>query len=154
MRAWRDAEGLTQEEAARKLGVAREWLSKIENNKTPVSAELYLKLQALQREDDFTRRQASQPKVTDVPAGYQSSPVDTLKGEIENELERLRASAGDDIGRLGWLRQELRVLNARAHLTSDDVNRAGREHANKIWAGVKKAADAGSEDDARGTGTR
>ena len=49
IRQWRKDNGLNQEEAAQALGIAREWLSRIENERSPVSAEIYLRLIELKR---------------------------------------------------------------------------------------------------------
>jgi transcriptional regulator with XRE-family HTH domain len=105
VRKWREESGLTQEEAARKLGIAREWLSKVENGKTPVSADLFLKLGTLRREEHFTTAGSRSSMVRD-DAGP-SGTTDSLRKEIRERIEDVIRFAGDDAGKLGWIREQV-----------------------------------------------
>jgi phage repressor protein C with HTH and peptisase S24 domain len=68
VRKWRENAGMTQDQAAAYLGIAREWLSKVENDRAPVSGNVTLKIQQHRREEDFTRRQNQSQSTSSSPS--------------------------------------------------------------------------------------
>lgn len=101
---------------AQLLGVAREWLSKIENGKTPVSADVFLKFESVKREFEHTSQRAVQPTLpvagqrepfVAIDAVVTPGPVETLRGEVRKIFEDTLAAAGSDTGRIGYLREQL-----------------------------------------------
>jgi transcriptional regulator with XRE-family HTH domain len=146
IRRWRENLGLHQEDVARELGIAREWLSKIENGKVAVSAEVFLAFERLEREHGVTS-DVNPAAVQEAPAAY--GPADRLRGEIRGDVETTIAAAGDDVGRLGWIREQV-----RAHVTPPASWRdlkAEAQHGAKERLAAAKAQK--SDGDARRTGT-
>eukprot|EP01012_Entosiphon_sulcatum_P067127 TRINITY_DN96662_c0_g1_i1.p1 TRINITY_DN96662_c0_g1~~TRINITY_DN96662_c0_g1_i1.p1 ORF type:complete len:159 (-),score=18.92 TRINITY_DN96662_c0_g1_i1:209-685(-) len=134
------------------LGVAREWLSKIENGKTPVSADVFLAFEKLLREHKHT----SQGMVHEAKAG--SGPVDmfgdlrvvdatfdgtSLRDEVRRIFEESLAAAEADPGRLGWLREQL-----LKHLAVPDHWRK-RERLPGLTAAHEKAIRKNLRDEAK-----
>lgn len=101
MRRWRDSLNppLSQEEAARRLGIAREWLSRIENNRSPISAAVYLKLRDLMgREPDVT-------PVNEDPSPYGGQKP--ITHELREHLDAFIDSCEGDTRRLAWAKIQL-----------------------------------------------
>jgi transcriptional regulator with XRE-family HTH domain len=114
LRRWRESQDLTQEEAARALGVAREWLNKIENGKAPVSAELYLRFEAIKRDPAFTREKPGAPLlIQEDAAPFGPAESARLVTEIREKLQQLLNATGGDPRRLGWLHEELERMQRK-----------------------------------------
>jgi transcriptional regulator with XRE-family HTH domain len=114
MRAWREGHSLTQDDLGSLLGITREWIGKLETGRRPISAEIFLRFEALQREPKFS--QSAPPAPLHDPAIVPVFPGDPaaaeIIGEIRDWFECLLIAAGDDRNRLGWISEQL-----RAHVT-------------------------------------
>lgn len=85
LKALRTDRGLSQEELARHLGVAREWVSKLENDREEFSEFVVMKMDALSMSDVKSRHTSSAPigsdgdhvagAVAESPAEYESPPL-------------------------------------------------------------------------------
>jgi len=91
---------------ARHIGVSREWLSKLENGKEPISDFVAMKLDAFTRGDVNSHHIGA---VAEAPAAYGDHPG--IVSEIEQHNAALLSRAGRDPVRLGWIREQ-----QRAHL--------------------------------------
>ncbi len=98
-------------EMAAGLRITPEWLSKIMNGHVEGSDNIGLRL------DEFVRQRGVEPSslakvegtsthVAETPAGY--GPAATLRAEIQRFIALSIQAAGDDVGKLGWLREQLR----------------------------------------------
>lgn len=106
LKRWRKIAGLTQDELGRKLGVTREWIGQLESNDRPISASIFLKLEALKRELYLASGESAKSRVA-VADEDQAGRPETLRTEIRKLLEKTISSAGDDVARLGWIREQL-----------------------------------------------
>lgn len=117
LRAWRESFGLTQEKLGDKLGVTREWVGRLETSERPVSANVFLRLQALERELKITRGDDDDGST----AVHEDAPLlqPTLENEVRQKFEGALKLAAGKPSRLGWLKEQ---ISAPAHwyLGEDD----------------------------------
>ena len=127
---------LNAQQMAAQLRITPEWLSKIMNGRVQGSDDIGLRLDDLRRRagiesGSIGHTVLSSSAVCETPGVY--GTADTLRREIMRFQMDALAGAGDDLGRLGWLREELRLLEMRAPWAGDsrsDENpavRAARE---------------------------
>ena len=141
LRSWRENHNLTQDVFGSLLGISREWLGKLETGKRPVSAEVFLRFQALLRERKITLSDLPEPQEESASAVQTSedrltSVAGQLRIDISAAVDAVLNAAGDDVGRLGWIREQLnRHLATPTHWkdelspVSDDPNLLSSLHA-------------------------
>lgn len=118
LRRWREHQGLSQDAMGDLLGISREWVGKIERGERPVSAKIYLTFERVRREPRFSDtgepEAAKSGAVEEPPASYGTPAM--LRQEVRSVVEDTLRLAGDDLGRLGWTREQaLRHLAAPEH---------------------------------------
>ena len=101
------------------LGIARQWLSKIENGHQEVSPAIFLRFEALKRHPRFTKDDilGEREGMLDEPSGPYGAPTDDAQARemvrlIEEAVDGVVKIAGNDLARLGWILEQ-----AKAHLT-------------------------------------
>lgn len=117
---------IDQDEMGRRLGVSREWVSKLETGREAPSELMQYKLREIEatlgihiKEPSFTSaedidRATNLDMSADVTVTG-SPTADRLRAKIRTHVDQLLALAGDDEQRLGWLAEQLlREVNARA----------------------------------------
>ena len=141
LRSWRENHNLTQDEFGSLLGISREWIGKLETGKRPASAEVFLRFQALRREPKFSSgevQERPQESAGAVQASANPSPsvAGQLRIDISAAIDAVIKAAGTDVGRLGWIREQLnRHLATPTHWKdelspgSDDPNLLSPLHA-------------------------
>lgn len=103
----------TQEEVAKRLGVRREYISRILNGLEPseqLRRAIEVSLMHAEENDEPTMHEWNPP-----PTSVREEPAvaESILSDVQSEIEKLIALAGADVGRLGWLREELRALSGR-----------------------------------------
>jgi transcriptional regulator with XRE-family HTH domain len=111
LRNWREEHRLTQDEFGSLLGISREWIGKLENNKRPVSAEIFLRFQGLNRDPKFSH----QPREGEesAPSSVKFDASGPLVAEIRSLFQELLNLTCGDAKRLGWLYEELESLRLK-----------------------------------------
>jgi len=119
LKTWREATGLSQEAFGRKLGVSREWMGKLERGEREISAEIYLRSEALRKEPKFSEaypnpygmRFEERPDLA-VHEAREAEPaygnLDQIRRELRDDLEKTLRAAGDNRDRLGWMKVQMR----------------------------------------------
>lgn len=109
--------GLNATQLADELDITPEWLSKIVNGRVAGSGDIGLRLDAFLRNRGLEPRSILELEPASIEGdavaedrGHYSVPADQLRQSIRAEAEKAILSAGNDIGRLGWLLEELRSL--------------------------------------------
>jgi transcriptional regulator with XRE-family HTH domain len=116
LRNWRETHGLSQDEMGDLLGKSREWIGKLERGEREISDRIFLRFEKVRREPRFLDK--SEPElsqhVAEAPGSY--GTPDMLRAEIRRLLGSTINLAGDDVGKLGWVREQLlRHVTAPAH---------------------------------------
>lgn len=105
VKALRDRHGLTQAELAKRLFISRDYISQIENGREP-SAGLKQQVELLERVGIPGSNNAD-PVGTATEAQSSYGAADSLKKEIRSTIEETIRMTGDDVGKLGWLREQV-----------------------------------------------
>ena len=115
LRAQIATQGLSNDEVVAALGISRATLFNWFNRELPPPSKKH----RLQLDTLF----GAVSVVAEESAPYLTG-ADAMKASIRDHFERLLAAAGDDPGRLGWLREELiRSLPVPAHWPSGEAPR-------------------------------
>jgi transcriptional regulator with XRE-family HTH domain len=126
--------GLTQQQLADRLALSRNYIAKIESGKKEPSTRVLRSL------EDLLRVHSVHPKSTmgaeEARSDYNGAALVLLRDQVEEELRGLLEFGGNDLGRLGWLREELRALSRRIHRQPDAEENAAVRDA--VEAGRKK----------------
>lgn len=107
---WGDA---TQEEVAKKFGVRREYISRVLNGLDPseqFKASVTAMLDLAKQRHGRAEPPVTNAMVEEALATNPTSPADLVIRQISDEVMELVKSANNDLGRLGWLLEELRAL--------------------------------------------
>jgi len=102
LRRVRDDLNFDQEEMGAELGVTREWISKLENRREDFSELIILKLKALQH--------GGSSMAVGEPSSLFGGPApneEALVDELDKSFQEIISSAKGDLGRLGWIREQL-----------------------------------------------
>lgn len=117
----RDRMKWSQALLAERLQISRNYVALIESGAKKPSVRLLNQLEQLLTHVDEVGN--PQPKGTvrlnEAQHPYGDDTVARLVAELDAEYKGLRDLAGHDAGRLGWLREELRGLRARARWRSE-----------------------------------
>lgn len=139
LRKWREAQGLSQDEMGDLLGKSREWIGKLERGEREISDRIFLRFEKVRREPRFL--ETGEPEVSTMTeeAGAIYGSPETLRAEIRRLMGTTIGLAGDDVGKLGWVREQmLRHLTAPAHWGLHE--QVLREVLNEEKAAATKAA--------------
>lgn len=123
----REQKGWSQAELAERLHLSRNYVALIETGAKTPSVRLLVQLEQLLTAVENENKIQQEPLVEEPKAGpYSSGSVAQLLSEIDILYTTLLKQAGNDVGRLGWFREELKVLaiRARYNLTPEERQRA------------------------------
>lgn len=100
--------GITQAELAAKLLVSRNYISQIEAELKTPSPRLVAQMQAMLTGSATHGDRVSRVGEPEPGHGFHpSGPAAELRAELRRQFESLIDHAGDDIGRLGWIREQM-----------------------------------------------
>lgn len=108
LRDWRTAHHLGQEELADLLGIARVWLSKIENGHKLISDTLFLRFEALKRNPKFTGATTSE-SVMEEQKPYLAGDAPASRPRIEQWIKGYLDLAEQTPGGLGYAWGQVRL---------------------------------------------
>jgi transcriptional regulator with XRE-family HTH domain len=139
LRKWREYWNLTQDELGEQLGITREWLGKLERGEREVSADVFLRFEALKRDarftpppDDTASGEGISAALNEAPAGY-ANDLEPIRSDIRQKIERVLAAAGNDRDRLGWIQIQIDThLNVPAPWHGDAEMRRAHELVQKL----------------------
>lgn len=124
LRQWRELQRLSQEELGRLLGTSREWVGKLERGEREISAEIFLRFERIRQEPRFSSRLPGETYVVAKEQTPYGTP-EMIEREIRALMDGILANAVGDTGRLGWIREQLRMhLRMPEHWVQASVGRA------------------------------
>lgn len=124
LRQLRAALGLDQESMGERLGVSREWVSKLENEKEEFSEFVLLKMEKIGQERYVKHGDATSHSVSEPPADPYLVPSEMIKG-LRAEFDRLIEATNNDPMRIAWIVEQMRAYLAvpKHWRTNEELNR-------------------------------
>jgi transcriptional regulator with XRE-family HTH domain len=117
LKQWREDRDLNQDQLGDLLGISREWVGKMERGERTISDRIFLRFERVRKEPRFLQKRElpGTAGVLDESHTVYGSP-ETLRGEIRGIVEETISMAGEDVGKLGWIREQaLRYVSTPDH---------------------------------------
>lgn len=90
----------------RLLGITREWVGKLERAQEEFSEYVLMKIEQIRRLPPEAKGEATAQN--EESAADYGSAADNMRRDVNLHLQALLVAAGDDLARLGWIKEQMR----------------------------------------------